>query len=238
MKAHFRRLGCAALSAAVLLLAPSPGQAAILAPGGVVIPDVLTDPVAPGDIEAFLDDLVFSTPFYSGTLSVAVVRNSGGTLDFYYQVTNDASSIHSLSRNTNSLFTDGLTPFVTDVFYRDDNAATPTVFVAGSAGATPVEADRSATGAVVGFNFIGGGQSINPGEQSKILVIRTDATDFAQTGFASVLNGVPAFVGDVFMPIAAAAPIPEPASLLLLSSAFGAASYVARHRKRRKTANT
>jgi hypothetical protein len=37
-------------------------------------------------------------------------------------------------------------------------------------------------------------------------------------------------------PVVAA--VPEPASLLLLSSAFGAASYVARHRaRRRKPAN-
>ena len=229
MTAHFRQLGGAAICAAVLLLAPSPGQAAILAPGGVVIPDALVGGVQITDVEAFLDELPFSTPFYSGTLSVAVVRNSGGTLDFYYQITNNASSIHSLSRATLSLFT---APIMTEVFYRNSQSGLNSIFIPGHPSTTPATVDRSLNGAVIGFNFVGG--PINPGETSRIAVIRTDAVDFTNNGFAGILNGVPTFIGNLFMPGTTAAPIPEPASLLLLSSAFGAASYVARHRARRK----
>lgn len=235
MNAQLKRLGRAMACAAVLLLlVPSPGQATILAPGGIVVPVVLADPVAPGDVEAVLDELPFSTPFYTGTLTAAVVRNSGGTLDFYYQITNDASSIHSLSRNTDSLFSG----FSTDVYYRVDDAGLPALFTAGVLGATPLTVDRGPGGEVVGFNFTGGGSGplINPGETTRILVIRTDAVDFTNGGFSSVLNGLPAFVS-VFQP-ATTAPIPEPASLLLLSSAFGAASYVARHRARRRKPST
>jgi hypothetical protein len=90
---------------------------------------------------------------------------------------------------------------------------------------------------VVGFNFtgLGGGPLINPGETSRILVIRTDAVDFT-SGFSSLLNGLPVAL-TTFGP-APQAPIPEPASLLLLSSAFGAASYMARNRRRKQSAQT
>lgn len=234
MNAHFTRFGRAAVCATVLLLAPSVGHAAMLAPGGLVVPDILADAVAPGDVLDSVVDAPFANAFYSGTLSAAVVENAGGTLDFYYQITNNGSSIHSLSRNTDSLFAllAGPTVFTTDVFYRTDDAGLPALFEVGDAGATPTEADRSLDGSVVGFDFQPGSLAINPGETSMILVIRTDATAFTG-GFSSVLNGLPASVL-TFGPAVVAAPIPEPASLLLLSSAFGAASYMARNRAKRR----
>jgi PEP-CTERM motif-containing protein len=232
MNAHLTRFGRTAACATVLMLAPSVGHATMLAPGALVVPGILADAVAAGDVQASAVDLPFSTMFYSGTLTAAVVKNAGGTLDFYYQISNNGSSIHSLARNTDSLFALLAPPtvFTTDVFYRTDNAGLPAIFEAGDAGATPSAADRGLDGQVVGFDFLPGAAAINPGETSMILVIRTNATAFTD-GFSSVLNALPASVV-TFGP--AAAPVPEPASLLLLSSAFTAAGYMARHRAKKR----
>jgi hypothetical protein len=96
----------------------------------------------------------------------------------------------------------------------------------------PVAVEASVLQGLVSDNFSG----IAPGETSPILVIRTNATTFS--------NGVSTVSDDInlaentfdavgtFQPAAAA--IPEPASLVLLSSAFAAAGYVARHRARKR----
>jgi hypothetical protein len=151
----------------------------------------------------------FTTAAFTGSLRSAVVQNENNTLDFYYQVTNDANSLTSLGRETNFNFSG----FSTSVFFRPD--AAPTVgggFVAGTE--TPDTADRD-NGGVVGFNFLtgatGASGKIDPGETSSILVIRTDATLFAP-GVSSVINGGGTSV-TTFMPV-----IPEPASLGLLAA--------------------
>lgn len=70
----------------------------------------------------------------------------------------------------------------------------------------------------------------------------SDLAPFSMTLFTSfnlVPGGTVVNRGQGILKPLAPAVVPEPASLLLLSSAFGAASYVARHRaRRRKPANT
>ncbi len=233
MKAPLTRFGRAALCATVLLLVPSAGQAAVLLPGATVVltpADILMTPI--GLVEASIKQS-FVTDGTEGSLTAAVVRNAGGTLDFYYQITNSPSSTEDLLRNVNSAFDLPSTDFTTEVFYRIDAIGSPPgLFTAGSAGATPATADRSSNARRVGFNFA----AIDPGETSRILVIRTDATTFTN-GVSQVNEGLSSIDGtfDVvgtFQPAAAA--IPEPASLVLLSSAFAAAGYMARHRARKR----
>ena len=225
MPATLVRNGCAALIATTLLLGPSTAQATVLVPGGTVVPEVLTGPA--GTLLAAATNLPFDTGDVMGTLTAAVVRNAGGTLDFYYQVTNDGASIDSLSRNTNSTFAGLAGPvYTTSVFYREDTGGLAD-FSDGDAGATPLTADRGLTARVVGFNFLSlpGATGIDPGETSRILVIRTNATIFIP-GISSVIDGGVDSV-DTFAPSS----VPEPASLVLLSSAFAAAAYVTRNRR-------
>jgi hypothetical protein len=235
MKATFARLARAAPWATVVLLLASPGQAAPLLPGTTVpltVADILADPVSDANVEDFIVQ-GFITPDYTGSLTAAVVRNAGGTLDFYYQITNDAGSTDALIRNINAAFAIVAPPkvFITEVFYRTD-ADGLTMFSDGDAGATPESADRSFNARNVGFTFLPG-NVIDPGETSRILVIRTDATAFTN-GVSGITNdpaNFPEFVG-TFQPAAAA--VPEPTSLLLLSSAFTAAGFLARHRARKR----
>jgi len=239
MNANFVRLGRAALCAATLLLGPSATQATVLLPGGAVVPGVLA-----GGAGTQIDQLL--TPLVNGAdlianLRTAVVLNSGGTLDFYYQIGNAGTSKHNLSASTDQAFAIPSSIFVTDVFYRLENGGLP-FFHTGSAAAFPLSVNRSPDGIVVGFNFTGPGSlnstRINPGEVSRILVIRTNATDYVP-GLTTIANSVIA-AGESFAPFAPFAPstVPEPTSLLLLGSAFAAAGYMARLRGAKKKPDT
>ncbi len=221
MTLRLARLSSGVALATVLLLGPPRADAAVLLPGASVAPDILM-----GAAGVLVDSTTVSLTGV-GSLTAAVIRNVSNTLDFYYQIVNNAGSGHNLDRNSNGPFVDSGFEFATDVFYRIDTGGLG-IFSSGSLGAAPSSADRGANGVIVGFNFSGLG-TIDPGETSRILVIRTNATDYVP-GLSIVDNGV--FAGGVtFAPAAA---VPEPASLALLSSAFAAAGYLARRRKSKK----
>jgi len=154
---------------------------------------------------------------FTGTLTTAVFREAGGTLDFYYQIS--FASGEPVARLTTTNFTG----FVTAVGTRIDGASLPGgVFFSG--GQMPTEADRNAAGNLVGFSFAA---LIS---FSDVLVISTNATDFNGTG-SITLTGLAGgtFTGAGFAP---AAPVPEPATVLLLGA--GLAGVAAKVRKRRK----
>jgi hypothetical protein len=223
MKVNLIRLGRAALLTATLLVAPATSQAALLVPGGIVNPDLLVGP-AGTLVASALSPLIAGGDLIANVRS-AVVRNAGGTLDFYYQVGNSGLSATSLSLVNNESFA----TFATDVFFRLGNGGLD-IFRDDGKG-IPTTVARSADGVNVAFNFFGPLNSfkLNPGEISRILVVRTDATNFAP-GLTTI---TPTFAsGASFAPAGA---IPEPASLLLLGSAFAAAGYVARHRRKKPT---
>jgi hypothetical protein len=85
----------------------------------------------------------------------------------------------------------------------------------------PFFATRSASGAVVGFDFSSNNQPgpylVDPGETSRTIVIRTNATQFF-AGNTAIIDGF-ASNAQSFSPV----PIPEPASLAGLATvALGA----------------
>ena len=207
------------LCAAVAVMAiASTANAVVVAPGGSVGDGTAG---SPGALTVFADSLgapltqvstPVATPTYNGTLTSAVYTNQGGTLDFLYQFTNSPNSSDGIERLTMSSFTG----FTTDVGYRTDAVAP---FVAGAQ--QPFFATRSANGSVVGFEFSSTNQAgpylISPGESSRTIVIRTNATQFV-AGNTAIIDGFAANA-----PSFAPSEIPEPASLAALATvALGA----------------
>jgi hypothetical protein len=190
----------------VMLATPASAQVALL-PGGSVVPNTF-DPTG-----TVLDSV--STPFsaatFSGTLVSAVVLNANGTLDFYYQVCNDATSGTSLDR----ISTINFAGFDTEVFYRTDDGdgltGDPFTTIGNQA---PSIADRGDELLVqeVGFNF--GpltADRVNPGEWTHVLGVRTNATRYVP-GLTSVIDGGTADI----VTFAPASAVPEPMSASLL----------------------
>jgi hypothetical protein len=191
------------------------------APSETVFPGLVLSGTDPGTLLAFL-----SVPFVStlgttaGTLVSAVFEESGGTLDFYYQVTNDLtapncgsawqSACDPISRETDTSFTG----FTTALGFRVDGSTLPTgIFIDGTV--APVTGDRNSVGNVVGFSFNPPDQAkIQPGQTSNVLVISTNATNF-KAGNASVIDGGTTTVA-AFEPAVGPSKIPEPASIILL----------------------
>jgi len=157
----------------------------------------------------------------SGNIRHAVFDQGGGVRDFLYQVENTGNAF--VLRESSILFTGiALAPNVTalGVFFRTDFAtvnAVPGVgdpFLAGSI--LPTTADRSLTGATVGFNFADPGLGV---ANSQILVIRT-TSNLIFAGNTAIIDGLAANVA-TSSPVQQVVPppeIPEPATLLLLGS--------------------
>ena len=215
----FRGLGVAGVLAG-LLLVPSISQAAYIAPSAPVAPggaSVGAPPTsaAPGTLLATLNSpFSFTTTAgtTSGNILSAVFQNLTGTLDFYYQVINNANSATSLSRESNTSFLG----FAPQVAFRFDGGALGAGFTNGTPGIVPLTADLDASATTVGFNFVPTplGSRIPPGTTSSVLVISTLATRF-NSGNAAVLDGGSATVAS-FQPLGA---VPEPGTFLLLGSA-------------------
>ncbi len=133
----------------------------------------------------------------NGTLDQQVYRESGGTLDFYYLITNNASSIDNIGRMTTIDFTG----FTTAVSYLIITNGIP-----------PSGADRSPSGDTVGFDFKdrSGNNTLAPGASSDWLEIATNANAFT-TGQTFVIDGGTGSV-QTYAPTAT----PEPMSMSLL----------------------
>ena len=184
-------------------------------PGAVPLPDGMTvfpGLVAPGTNPGILlADLVVPGNYTttsgtnSFTLQTAVYRDTSGTLDFYYQLSNSASSATALARLSLTNFGTSMT----SVGFRVDGASlTGTSFANGTI--APVSADRSTDGTVVGFNFnVPASAEIMPGQTSNVLVISTDATSYTNGNFSVIDGG--AATGPAYQPVS----VPEPSSVAL-----------------------
>jgi hypothetical protein len=209
------------LAVAVCTLCTSSYAAAIVAGQTIAAPGE-ADPTG-GVVQAGTGIAVpFASPpgpgSFSGTLTTKVIAgdpsNALGGLTFTYQLTNDANSLAALERLTNINFTG----FLTDVSYQ-----TPVV-----AGVIPTSVDRDASGTTMGWSFSAlGAGAIPPNGSSAILVIQTNALNFAPIN-ANVIDGSVGIAAS-FGPVA----IPEPAALALLGIGMLSAGIFGRGRRRR-----
>ena len=206
-------------------------------PGATVVPGLTSD--TPGtlvgsNVATFISSLGTS----SGKLVSAVYRESGGTLDFYYQVTNNTTAPNCgaagqpacdpISRETDTNFFG----FLTSLGFRTDGAILPGgIFVTGTV--VPVTGDRNSVGDVVGFSFNPPDSAkIQPGQISDVLVISTNATNFT-TGNASVIDGGVTTVS-AFEPSSA---VPEATSLLFIGGGLLALSFIYRSSRKKPTSH-
>ena len=213
-------VGALALGVAVFM---GPTAQAAFLPGTVPTPPGSS--VFPGDVTGvgagtLLDSMVAAWSFdvpppagnTSGELRTAVYRNSTGTLDFYYQVVNNATSATALARESNANYAG----FDTQTGFRLDGSSLPdTIFTDG--GVIPFTVDRSGSGIVVGFNF--GPLDLDrilPGTTSAVLVISTNAMNYT-AGIAAIIDGGTATVS-AFQPDEV---IPEPGTYMMLAGGVG-----------------
>jgi hypothetical protein len=204
-------------------------------PGSTVFPGLVPPGAPPGTLLATLSDpFVSSLGTESGTIVSAVFMEASGTLDFYYQITNNLTAPKCgaagqsacdplvLAANTNFL------GFTTATGFRVDGSTLPGgLFVDGTV--APITADRNLGADVVEFSFLQTDVTkIHPGQSSDVLVISTDATHFA-AGNVSVIGGGVATVAS-FEPAGAVIPTPEPSSLLLLGTGLLSALSVLRRK--------
>ena len=190
---------------ALALATPAMANTTLVAGGTVTPPDSLT---LAGTIVA--DTGVVSYTGIGGELSgqaeTIVLSDAGnvfctGCLDFAFAVFSSSTATTDIERISSG----GFAGFLVD-------AGVATVACGLGPNVSPVSADRSGDGSVVGFNFSSNNQVV-AGDCSAILIIETNATSFAAGTLQVIDNDVARITS--FAPTAAT---PEPASLLLLGS--------------------
>lgn len=172
-----------------------------------------------------------TAPTITGRVAEAVYRNTLGSLDFYFQVFRTGGTSEIDGFNAGNF--DG---FSTDVFTdATDNDGAGSIFSTPNNGfladGTPsgptTTFDRAAGGVgTVRANF--GVNGLFDSENSTTYILRTNATNYALTGFATVNNST-SFNVMSYMPTVAA--VPEPASWAMMIVGFGLAGAALRRRK-------
>ena len=207
-----------ALAAVILVGAATSANAVILAPGGTS-PNVAaaTEP-ASVLVGAPLTVNITGIPDINPASSITerIYRQAGGTLDFYFQLTSAGGVFNGLIHQFNANFYSGYT---TDVFWDNSPVVAGVITQAGNplnglaSGTTiPDTFARTNSGNAVQFNFpdlpavFGGSGPIQPGQTSKWLVIRTNATQVGP-GVGGIINGITQNFNLL-------GPVPEPGSVI------------------------
>ncbi len=173
-------------------------------PGRIVFPVEVPPGTNPGKEAGPLITSTFSITTTAGTTTgtmVSAVYDNGGTLDFYYQVSNDAASAFPLVAVEATSFA-GYKPCVG---FRTDGS-----ILAGfqNGSTSPVTATSStappAGGYEIGFQFYpptAPPAEIAPGMTSQVLVISTNATQSNAMGAAIVLDQAAGATVSAYQPV-------------------------------------
>jgi hypothetical protein len=152
---------------------------------------------------------------FAGDLSVAVYRNTLGTLDFYYQFSrtgNGTTGNDAVETITGANY-EG---FLVDAMFSDGDVDGAGIFTASNNPGTPATAQRNTSGGVLGIDFA----PLNPvsgHEVSGTYIFRTDATSYS-VGTFGVIDGA-TFQGLAYQPSSSA--VPESATWALFLAGFG-----------------
>jgi len=208
----------------VTAVAAAPARATVLGPGGTVTaPNPTFGPIAYSGGTVLVSvaneaPVVFSG--IDGTLTTEVIRESGGTLDFLYQIVAASSNTTNIQRVTATSFGG----FSTDVQW--GTAGTP--FSTPTMAGTVASADRSLDGTTVGWSFTSAG--VAAGQESYVLIIKTNATSYTTGSTFAIDGGIMSF--NSYAPSGTVASVPEPSTLAVAGiGALGLIGYGLRRRK-------
>jgi hypothetical protein len=132
----------------------------------------------------------FLNAAFDGSYTNAVYEESGGTLDFYYQVTLASDSTDGITDIVASGFQNALA----DMGYRSDGSSLGGAFVSGSV--VPTSVTRGASGDSIDWDVVG----LNPGDTSTVLEVHTNATDYTH-GTVEITNGGNTVEEFAFVPV-------------------------------------
>jgi hypothetical protein len=222
-----------ALAIATSALSAMPAQATVLVPGSQLQPTQAIPAGTEGTQQAVTSGPALALTF-SAIFNQAVYRNSGGTLDFYYQVIRTGAGSVS-SEEIRSFTVSNFAGYTVDAFTRggDFDGAGP--FVApnnptlsdGTPSGSTTTFGRSLSGAVLTTEF--GLNGLTGTENSTTYVFRTNATQFDLLGTYGIIDGSTAS-GLAYRPIGAPA-VPEPSTWAFMLVGFGAIGYSMRSRR-------
>lgn len=212
----------ASAAALTMTLASAPAAAVILVPGSTLVPPTPFAPISgtQGTLQAFQSfsgqALTFATTFRQ-----AVYRNTLGTLDFYFQVSQTGPGSTGRNQEIRSFTVADYEGFVVDAFVSAPDPDGSGGFLAvnnGTSGSTTTFGRSDSFGRVLTTEF--GTNGLVQGETSATYIFRTNATSFNTNGTFGIIDGS-TISGLTYQPTGLAA-IPEPATWAMMIIGFGA----------------
>ena len=226
----------AALSAATLSVS---AQATVLLPGTTLQP---TSAMPAGTQGTLLASQPFSGQAYTfaATFNQAVYRNTGGTLDFYYQVVRTGAGSDS-DEEIRSFTVSNFGSYFVDAYAMATDPDGGGIFLAannprlanGDLSPSTTTFGRSPSGNVLTTEF--GANGLTGTENSATYIFRTNAVSFNSTATFGIIDGS-TLQGRTYQPTGPA--VPEPATWAMMLTGFGVVGAALRRRNVRVTFRT